>query len=87
MKSQSLGRITSEVEVTNLDRHGLWLLVRGEEFFLPFPDFPWFQEAKVLDVLNVTLLHEDHLHWPALDVDLSIASLRSPESYPLVWQA
>lgn len=86
MRSQQLGKVTSEVEVTNLDRHGLWLLVRGEEFFLPFAEYPWFQEARVLDVLNVELLREDHLYWSALDVDLRVASLKSPARYPFVWR-
>ncbi len=35
----------SEVEVTNISRHGFWLLVRGKELFLPYKDFPWFQNA------------------------------------------
>ena len=86
MRSQRLGELTLKVEVTNLDRHGLWLFVRGEEFFLPFSDFPWFQEARILDVLNVELVQEGHLYWPALDVDLAVDSLKRPDSYPLIWQ-
>jgi hypothetical protein len=73
--------------VISLDRHGLWLLVRDEEFFLPFSQFPWFRDANVTSILNVELLHEKHLHWPDLDIDLSVDSLRNPEDYPLVWQA
>ncbi|WP_371866390.1 DUF2442 domain-containing protein [Duganella radicis] len=26
----------------------------------------------------------DHLYWPALDVDLSVASLRDPQAFPMV---
>lgn len=84
MKSHEHGMTTSDVEVLNIDRHGLWLFVRGAEYFLPYEDFPWFREAKVADILNVELLHGDHLHWPALDVDLSLDSLDHPESYPLI---
>ena len=27
--------------------------------------------------------HGEHLHWPTLDVDLSLDSLKHPEAYPL----
>lgn len=86
MKSQSLGKNTFEVEVTNLDRHGIWVLVREEEFFLPFTDFPWFVQATVQEALNVELLRENHLYWPDLDIDLTVESLKDPAQYPLVWQ-
>ena len=77
---------TAGVEVANIDKHGLWLFVNGAEYFLPFSEYPWFSDAKVAEILNVQLLHEDHLHWPALDVDLSVESLRSPEGFPLTYQ-
>jgi hypothetical protein len=73
-----------EVEVTNIGAHGFWLLVRGQEHFLPYDEYPWFREARVCDILGVTLVGEDHLHWPALDVDLSLESLEKPEAFPLV---
>jgi len=84
MKSEALGRPTLDVEVTNISRHGLWLLVDEEELFLPFDEFPWFMEASVSAVLNVQRQGADHLHWPALDVDLTLESIRHPERYPLV---
>lgn len=80
------GASISEVEVTHIDSHGLWLLVGEREYFLPCEEFPWFHEARILDVLNVELLHGDHLHWPTLDVDLSVESLEHLEQYPLVWR-
>jgi len=84
MKSQKPGTSTSPVEVTNIDRHGLWVFVNGKEYFLPYEEYPWFRTARVSDVLNVQLLHGVHLHWPALDVDLSVKSLENPGEYPLV---
>ena len=45
MKSQELGKNTSEVEVTNVSRQGLWILVADEEYFLPYQEFPWFFET------------------------------------------
>ena len=38
-----------------------------------------------LTTLDVELLHEDHLFWPDLDVDLSLDSLQCPESFPLIY--
>jgi hypothetical protein len=29
-------------------------------------------------------LVEDHLHWPLLDIDLSVESIRTPAAFPLV---
>ena len=86
MTSRELGATTSEVEVANIDKHGLWLFVKGAEYFLPYSEYPWFGEGKVADILNVQLLHDDHLYWPALDVDLSVESLRNPEGFPLTYQ-
>jgi hypothetical protein len=30
---------------------------------------------------------EDHLYWPQLDIDLSVASIRDPQSFPLLSRA
>jgi hypothetical protein len=76
----------SRVEVGNIDGHGLWLLIDDKEYFLPFSDFPWFRNATLDQILNVNLLHADHLHWPDLDVDLCLESLTQPESFPLIYQ-
>ncbi|TFH49047.1 MAG: DUF2442 domain-containing protein, partial [Lysobacterales bacterium] len=56
------------------------------EYFLPFPDFPWFRNATVDQILRVELHHGDHLRWPELDVDLCLDSIENPESYPLVYR-
>ncbi len=85
MKSQKLGASTSDVEVTGVNIHGVWLFVKGSEYFLSYKDYPWFKEAKVADILNVQLLHESHLYWPALDVDLCLESLGDPQAFPLVY--
>jgi hypothetical protein len=66
--------------------HGLWLLVQGREFFLPFLEFPWFEEALLRHVLNVQLAGPNHLYWPDLDVDLSIESIEHPEMFPIVFE-
>lgn len=86
MTSSSLGASTSHAEVTNIDRFGCWLLVNDHEYFLPYEDFPWFRQAKVEQILDVELLHGDHLHWPQLDVDLCLDSLTEPEAFPLIFK-
>ena len=85
MTSLTLGASTSQVEVTNIDRFGFWLLVEDREYFLPYEDFPWFRNAAVDQILDVRLLHGDHLHWPTLDVDLCLDALAQPESFPLIY--
>lgn len=84
MKSSTLGTNTLAVEVTHISAHGVWLMVRGREYFLSYEDFPWFKDAKLGVILDVKLLHATHLYWPALDVDLSLKSIQDPDSYPLV---
>lgn len=84
MKSRSPDRSTSEVEVTDISKHGFWLLLGKKELFLPFRDFPWFKKAPVSAILNVELLDPSHLYWQDLDVDLAVESIEHPEKFPLV---
>jgi hypothetical protein len=86
MKSATNGASTSIVEVTNISAHGFWLWVDGTEHFLPYADFPWFKNAKVADILHVERHGNDHLHWPALDVDLTLDMIENPRAYPLVYK-
>ncbi len=83
MKLKTHGQSISEVEVSHIDIHGLWLAVGDKEYFLSYDEYPWFKEAKVGEILNVQLLHGFHLHWPELDVDLEIDSLSNPQQHPL----
>ena len=78
------GISTSPVEVTNISKHGFWLLLENEELFLPFSEFPWFHNAPVGKILNIELPSSGHLYWPDLDVDLAAESIRPPEKFPLV---
>ena len=84
MKSATLGKRISGVEVTNISKHGLWLLVANEELFLEFKRFPWFKDASVETILNVEWPQPHHLYWPDLDVDVAVESIRHPEKFPLV---
>ena len=84
MKSQEAGNNISVVEITNISAHGVWIYVNDAEHFLPYDEFPWFRDAQVKQILNVELQHGVHLHWPDLDVDLSVRSLENPDQYPMV---
>ena len=84
MLSGTLGTNTLEVEVTNVSKHGLWLLLGDEELFMPFDEFPWFRDAPIGKVLNVERPKAHPLYWPDLDVDLAVESIRHPERFPLI---
>ena len=87
MRSAQRGRRTSVAEVTYVSPHGLWLLLRNRELFLPFDNFPWFRDAPISQLVRVELSSADHLYWPGLDVDLSVESIEHPERFPLVSKA
>jgi hypothetical protein len=73
-----------DAEVTNISKHGFWLFLDNRELFLPFELFPWFKGASVQAILNVERPYSGHLHWPDLDVDLEVESIKHPEKYPRV---
>jgi hypothetical protein len=84
MKSALRGKNISAGEVSKVGSDGFWLLVDEREFFLPFKDFPWFQDATVREISAVERPAPKHLRWPNLDVDLSLESIEHPERFPLV---
>ena len=86
MKSSTPGKSTSAAEVVGISKHGIWLHVRGEEYFLSFTAFPWFKDGTVSSILKVKLLDREHLYWPDLDVDLELESIKHPEKYPLTYR-
>jgi hypothetical protein len=69
--------------VTNISKHGFWLYLGDRELFLPFEEFPWFENAPVGAILDVERPQPHHLYWPALDVDLAVESIERPDLYPL----
>ena len=86
MKSLTLGKSTLKAEVVNISAYGIWVYVRDKEYFLPYEDFPWFKNAKVIEIYNVKFSYNHHLHWPDLDVDLELDSFRNLEQYPLIYR-
>ena len=81
------GTNTSAAEVTNISKHGFWLLLGQEELLVPFAEFPWFKSATIEQICAVQWPSPAHLYWPHLDVDLSVESIRNPAAFPLVSRA
>jgi hypothetical protein len=81
------GTTTLAPEVTHISKHGFWLLLAEEELLLPFDQFPWFKQATIDQISQVEWPAPDHLYWPLLDVDLSVASIRDPIQFPLMAKA
>jgi hypothetical protein len=64
--------------------NGIFLSVIGKDYFVSFNRLPWFKDAKVSDIMNVSMLGRMAIKWDNLDVDLEIDSLEHPEKYPLI---
>ena len=87
MRSAEPGTSTSAVELANVSPHGFWLLIDDREHYLPFDAFPWFRDATIGQLSRVERPSREHLHWPDLDVDLTMDSIERPDAYPLVSRA
>lgn len=83
MSLQPLGKNTSNIEVTNISSHGIWLLAHDEELFMSYEEFPWFKDAPLGKVLRVEEPQPGHYYWPELDVDLTEEIIKNPEKFPL----
>ena len=83
MNSQALGTNTSDLEVTNISSHGVWILTHGKELFMPYKEFPWFKDQPVKSIIHVEEQSEGHLYWPDIDVDLTVESIEHPGRFPL----
>ena len=84
MKLSTHGTSTSSIEILNVSQHGIWIWIGGSEYFMDYDHFPWFKHAKLEQIFEVQLLHESHLYWESLDIDLDIESVQNPEKFPLV---
>ena len=83
MNSLAPGKNTSAIEVTNISAHGIWVLVRDEELFMSYEDFPWFKDQTVKTINNVEEQHLGHFYWPDLDIDLTMEIIENPSRFPL----
>ncbi len=82
-KLKKAGKSTSNAEIQSVSKWGIWLLIGDGEFYLPFKEYPWFEKATIEEIYNFKLVHDKHLHWPAIDIDVDINALQSPHAYPL----
>lgn len=73
-----------EVRIIDVTAHGFWVDLGNEKLYAAYADFPWFAGATLAQLDDVQRPSTDHLYWPALDIDLSVASLRDPAVFPLV---
>ena len=71
------------VSVENITPFGVWLFAKGKEYFLSYQDYPYFKDQTLGSIQDVQIIHETHLYWPDLDIDLEIDNLDNPEKYPL----
>jgi len=74
----------ARVELANVSSHYLWRMIDDEELALPFDPFPWFRDATIAQLSAIERPSPDHLHWPLLDVDLTVPSIRDPAAARLV---
>ena len=76
MTSITHGKGFPGVEVTNINKYGLWLVTRDHEHFISFKEFPQFLDASVSKIMKVEKPNPHLLRWPELDIDLAVESIR-----------
>ena len=82
--SKKSGKNFSGCEVSAITPHGLWMLIHDKEYFLDFSTYPWFKKKNLEDIFEVILEHDHLVHWPKLDIDLSLEILEAPQRFPLL---
>jgi len=85
-KLKNPGKNISTPEITHISEHGFCLIANDREYFLPFADFPWFENATIQTIHDFKLIGDRHLRWEKLDVDLDLYSLENLEKYPLIYK-
>jgi hypothetical protein len=83
MSSRPLGTTSSDIEVTNISSHGVWILAGTKELFMSYEDFPWFRDEPIGKILHVEEPSPGHFYWPELDVDVGIDTIEHPDRFPL----
>ena len=59
-------------EVTNISPFGIWILVNGDEFFMSYKEYPFFENAPIKAIAILEIDSAGNLHWPELDVDIDV---------------
>ena len=73
----------TDIEVTHISGHGIWLLAGERELFLPCDQFSWFRDAPVGKILKVEQPAPGHFYWPGPGAVPGIESIEHPERFPL----
>jgi len=82
MKSEVADGPISEVEITQIDMKGVWLLFRDHEYFLSFEECDRLRDATVREIQNVELIDNCKLRWPDLDLSVPIESIGNGQYVP-----
>jgi hypothetical protein len=72
------------IRILELSHYGFWVDLGNERLYAAFNDFSWFSGANAEQIRDVQRPSAEHLYWPALDIDLSVAALRDPAAFPLI---
>lgn len=70
--------------VLMINSQGIMLSVQGNDYFLSYNRVPWLKNARICDVLNVSMCGRNAIAWETLGIDLEVESLKHPERYPLI---
>lgn len=83
------GKTTLAPEITAVTKHGMWLLLpegnanNFSEYFISFDAYPEFRSATIQAIQNFVFHQPDQLHWPDLEIDIDLGSLKNPDDFPL----
>ena len=75
----------TDSQITSIEDDGFWLLVKDQEFFVPFDRYPDFQNATIQQIFNFEDDGEE-FYWSDLDIDIELDALRHPERFPLIFK-
>ena len=86
LNGQSTLNSNRTAEVTNISPFGIWILLDGDEFFLSYKEYPFFENAPIRAIAILEVDSQGNLHWPELDIDIEADTLNNPEDYPLIYR-
>ena len=86
LNGQSTLNSNRTAEVTNISPFGIWILLNGDEFFLSYKEYPFFEKAPIRAIAILEVDSQGNLHWPELDIDIEAETLNNPEDYPLIYR-
>lgn len=68
-------------QVTSISQHGFWLQCSGEELYLSFVEFPWFEHATIAQICRVQCPSASRVRWPDLELDFTLDAIRYPLAF------